>query len=432
MTFTDGVRFASTLAGPVSEAAWKNATYQVRSRLQARRIPSNVGITSFDPMDPATAASPFAAYRRFHAGPRVHYNPESSLWILSRLDDVRTALRADTVLSSADGITRTIFGMPVVLTTDGERHTAMRRQVLPGFTRAALDSWRPKIEQLAAELVGDVLAAPGCDVVQRLTIPMPVRLIAHILGVPDTDADAFRDWSEAAAGLGDVTFTRRGVTKMTAAVKGMQAIYSYLHQQLRTGRLRGSNTILGKLLAKNDEGTLTHDELFYIAMILLVAGNETTTNLLGAMFDTLARDPDSYGRIREDHTLIAMAVEEQLRYSSPLQNLHRTALADFSVGDVTIPAGARLSLSFGAANRDPRVFDDPDAFRVDRNPSQHVAFGYGPHLCLGAQLARTEAQAVLRELVNRVVRIEPASETRWSSNSMLRGPEFMRIKLTPQ
>jgi cytochrome P450 len=432
MTFVDTVRFAGTLVGPVGTAARKNAVYQVRSRLQARHVPNSVGLTSFDPMNPTTAASPFAAYRRFHDGPRVHYNPDSSLWILSRLDDVRSALLADSVLSSEDGITRTIFGMPVVLTTDGERHAALRRQILPGFSRAALDSWRPKIDALAAELVGDVLANPDCDVVERLTVPMPVRLIAYVLGVPDSDVYAFRNWSEAAAGLGDVTFTRRGAAKMTAAVKGMQAIYTYLHQQFRNGRLHGSDTLLGRLLTKNDEGSLGHDEMFFIAMILLVAGNETTTNLLGAMFDTLAREPDSYDRIRADHSLIPAAVEEQLRYSSPLQNLHRTALADYTVGDVTIPAGARVSLSFGAANRDPRVFDDPDSYHVDRNPAQHIAFGHGPHLCLGAQLARMETQAVLRELANRVGRIEPASETRWSTNSMLRGPQHLRIKLTPR
>jgi cytochrome P450 len=166
-------------------------------------------------------------------------------------------------------------------------------------------------------------------------------------------------------------------------------------------------------------------------MLLLLAGNETITNLLGGMFDTLARNPDSYNRIRADHHLIPMAIEEQLRFSSPAQNLFRTARADYPVGSVTIPAGARVMLSFGAANRDPRVFDDPEVYEVDRNPSQHIAFGFGAHLCLGAQLTRMEAQGVLRELVTRVSRIELVGQTRWSTNSSLRGPAQMRVKLTP-
>jgi cytochrome P450 len=166
-------------------------------------------------------------------------------------------------------------------------------------------------------------------------------------------------------------------------------------------------------------------------MLLLLAGNETTTNLLGGMFDTMAKNPKSYDRLRAAPDLIPMAIEEQLRFSSPVQNLYRTARTDYPVGDVTIPAGARVLLSFGAANRDPRVFDDPDVFRVDRNPTQHIAFGFGAHLCLGAQLTRMEGQAVLRELTTRVSRISIDGDTRWSTNSSLRGPAHLPVRLTP-
>jgi cytochrome P450 len=220
---------------------------------------------------------------------------------------------------------------------------------------------------------------------------------------------------------------------LAASVSGSRSIYRYFHRQFRVGGLKGSDTILGRLLAKNEDGAITEDELFYFAMLLLLAGNETTTNLLGGMFDTLARNPEQFNRIREDPDLIPMAIEEQLRFSSPVQNLYRTARTDYPVGDVTIPAGARVLLSFGAANRDPQVFDDPDVYRVDRNPSQHIAFGFGfgAYLCLGAQLTRMEAQAVLRELATRVSRVELVGETRWSTNSSLRGPAQMRVKLTP-
>jgi cytochrome P450 len=307
----------------------------------------------------------------------------------------------------------------------------MRRQILPAFTKAALDSWRPMIDKLAVQLVGDLLDNPGSDAVGRLAVPMPMRLIAHMLGVPDTDVDKFRRWSEAAVQVTDLSLTRRGVNKLAASVSGSRSIYRYFYRQFAAGGLKGSDTILGRLLAKNEDGTITEDELFYFAMLLLLAGNETTTNLLGGMFDTLARNPEQFNRIREDPDLIPMAIEEQLRFSSPVQNLYRTALTDYPVCDVTIPAGARVLLSFGAANRDPQVFDNPDVYRVDRNPSQHIAFGFGAHLCLGAQLTRMEAQAVLRELVTRVGRVELVGETRWSTNSSLRGPARLRVKLAP-
>jgi cytochrome P450 len=216
---------------------------------------------------------------------------------------------------------------------------------------------------------------------------------------------------------------------LAASVSGSQSIYRYFYRQFAAGGLKGSDTILGRLLAKNEDGTITEDELFYFAMLLLLAGNETTTNLLGGMFDTFARNPEPFNQIREDPDLIPMAIEEQLRFSSPVQNLYRTARSDYPVGDFTVPAGARVLLSFGAANRDPQVFDNPDVYRVDRNPSQHIAFGFGAHLCLGAQLTRMEAQAVLRELVTRVSRVELVGETRWSTNSSLRGPAQLRVKL---
>jgi len=431
MTLIERVQFTGAAAKALGDAVRTNTAAGIRARRHARRSRIEAETTNYDPLDPATAAQPHEAYHRLHAGGRVHYNPKRNLWILSRLDDVRAAARDDKALSSADGVTRTKFALPILITTDGEKHARMRRQVLPAFTKAALESWRPLIDRLAAQMVGEVLGTPGCDVVQRLAVPMPVRLIAHLLGVPDTDVDDFRRWSEASVQVTDLALTPRGARKLASSLSGSWSINRYFRRQFAAGVLKGSDTILGRLLAENEAGSLSDDELFYFAMLLLLAGNETTTNLLGGMFDTLARDPDSYHRIRGDRSLIPMAIEEQLRYSSPVQNLYRTARRDYAVGDVTIPAGARVLLSFGAANRDPRVFDSPDVYRVDRNPSQHIAFGFGAHLCLGAQLTRMEAQAVLHELVTRASRIALVGETRWSTNSSLRGPAQLRVNLTP-
>jgi len=147
------------------------------------------------------------------------------------------------------------------------------------------------------------------------------------------------------------------------------------------------------------------------------------------MLHTYAEHPDQYDMIRANPDLIPQAIEEHVRYTSPIQNLYRYTRADYQVGDVTIPTGSRVLMSFGAANRDPLAFDDPNTFRADRNPRSHVGFGYGPHLCLGAPLARMEAQAVLRELVDRVSRIQTTGPTTWSTNSSLRGPTQLPVIL---
>jgi len=428
MTLTDGVRFGSSVARTLGNAVVANAAGA------RRRVRIDAEFTTFDPMDAATAAQPYEAYRRLHAGGRVQYSAKRKVWILSRLDDVRAAARDDVNLSSADGPTLTRIPAPILVSLDGEEHARQRRQVMPAFTKAALDSWRPIIDRLAAETVQDVLANPGCDMVQRLAIPMPVRLIAQLLGVPDTDVADFRRWSEASVQITNLDLSARGARRLAGALHGSWAMHRYFTRQFSSGGLKGSNTILGRLLAENAAGSLPDRELFYFAMLLLLAGNETTTNLLGGMFDTLAAHPEQYDLLRANPDLVPMAVEELLRYLSPAQNVHRTAVNDYRVGpdgQVTIPAGARIMLAIGAANRDPRAFDEPDAFRVDRNPTQHMTFGFGAHLCIGAQLTRMEAQAVLRELVTHVSRISVVGATQWSTNSLLRGPKRLAARLTP-
>ncbi|WP_308207259.1 cytochrome P450 [Mycobacterium stomatepiae] len=208
------------------------------------------------------------------------------------------------------------------------------------------------------------------------------------------------------------------------------ALQRYFMRQFANGELKGSDSVLGRLLAHADDGSLTDDQLFLIAMLLLIAGNETTTNLLGGMSDTLARNRDQFEMICAKPDLIPMAVEEQPRILTPIQNLYRYTRADYRVGEVTIPAGSRVMLNFAAANRDPLVFENPDEYHADRNPRNHIAFGYGAHMCVGAPLARMEAQAVLRELVTQASGIAPAGETAWSTNTSLRGPTHLLIVLT--
>ncbi|OBI38681.1 cytochrome [Mycobacterium sp. E1386] len=431
MSLSQTAQKATETLRPVADVVRMNVAAAVRTRRRGYNGWTGAINTDYDPQDPATAADPYDAYRALHRSGRVHYNPRRATFVLNCLDDVRAALRDTDKVTSTQGVTRLRMSGSLAVLTDGEEHTRLRKQVQPGFSTGAMKSWQEMTEKLATELVTDVLNDPGCDVVQRLAIPMPIRLIAQILGVPETDVADFRRWSERAVGVMELKPTLSGVVDAAKSMSAMVALQRYFTSQFAAGGLKGSNTVLGRLIEHNTDGSLTDNQLLLIAIHLLIAGNETTTNLLGGMFDTLARRPEQYDLIRAKPDLIPLAVEEQLRFTTPIQNLYRYTRADYRIGDVTIPTGSRVLLSFGAANRDPAAFDDPDEYRADRNPRMHVAFGYGPHMCLGAPLARMEAQAILRQLVTRVARITPAGPTRWSSHSSLRGPTRLPIRLTP-
>lgn len=431
MSISQSAHKAVEVIRPVGRAVGMNLAAAVRTRRRGYDGWTGAVNTDYDPRDPVTAAQPFDAYRALHRSGRVHYNPRRATFILSRLEDVRAALRDTDQVTSTQGVTRIRMCAPVAVLTDGAEHSRLRRQVQPGFSKGALQSWQQMTEKLATELITEVMSNPGCDLVSRLAIPMPIRLIAQILGVPDTDVGDFRRWSERAVGVMEVTPTLAGIVDAAKAMSALLALQRYFTSQFAAGGLKGSNTVLGHLLEHNTDGSLTDRQLLMIAIHLLIAGNETTTNLLGGMFDTLARQPDQYDLIRANPDLIPLAVEEQLRITTPIQNLYRYTRADYRIGDITIPTGSRVLLSFGAANRDPTVFDDPDQYRADRDPRTHVAFGYGAHMCLGAPLARMEAQAVMRQLVTRVARITPDGPTQWSSHSSLRGPTRMPIRLIP-
>lgn len=429
MTITQTARGAASMVGPLIAAGRLNLVAAVRTRRQGHRGWTGAVKTDYDPLDPATAAQPYAAYEALHRGGRVHYNPRRYSFVLHRLDDVRAALRDTDQVTSSQGVTRIRMVADLVVVTDDEQHSRLRKQVQPAFTKGALDSWREIIDRLAAELVDDMINNPGADVVERLTIPMPIRVIAAMIGVPDNDVPQFRRWSDESCRLVDFTPTPKGLVNAARSMRAAVTLRHYFLEHLAAGDLKGSNTILGRLLDYSSEGELSDDELFHIAILLLIAGNETTTNLLGGMFDTYAHYPDQYDMIRANPDLIPQAIEEHVRYTSPVQNLYRYTRAPYQIGDITIPSGSRVLMSFGAANRDPLAFDEPDTFRADRNPRMHVGFGYGAHMCLGAPLARMEAHAVLRELVSRVSRISATGPTTWSTNSSLRGPTHLPVVL---
>jgi cytochrome P450 len=431
MTMKSDVRFARKY-GPLTVKTFAgNVAREVRHRSRPRPAPPGVELTDFDPFDAATAADPYPRYRELLAGGPVHYNPRRSIFILTRYADVRAAARADHALSSADGITYGRMRLPVLLTTDAPEHTRMRKQALPGFTRVAVESWQPMVDTLARDLVAELLTDTPAEVVSTLAAPMPMRMITHILGIGHEDQAAFRRWSNDAVRVADINISKSGLRQMLPMLRGFRHMHAFFTDKLSNGELLGEDTVLGRLARHTEDGRLSYDEMFFIAVLLLLAGNETTTNMLSTLFLTLAERPDQLELLRRRRDLIGSAIEEQLRFYSPIQSFYRTARVHYRVGSATIPAGARVLLAYGAANRDPRQFDDPDTFHAERNPTGHVAFGSGVHLCLGAQLARMEGQAVLREIVDNIDRIEVVGTPSWSTNPNLRGLTRMNVKLTP-
>jgi cytochrome P450 len=318
-----------------------------------------------------------------------------------------------------------------MLTVDRPEHTRLRKVVSRDFTREAMERSRPEIERLARDAVGRMLASGESDAVAELASPLPVAVIAHVLGVPPADLPDFRDWSDrivegfgVAPGPGTL---RSSLSVLGATVKLRSYFLEHFEQRLRGG----GEDLLGRMLASSEDGRLSEDELFWFGFMLLVAGNETTTSLFGTMLLSFATHPGEWAKLRDDPRLVPSAVEEALRHTAPIQGLYRTALSDYRVGSATIPAGGRVLLLYGAANRDPRHYPDPDDFRIERNPADHLAFGSGIHFCLGAHLARLEAAVVLRELVDRVEAIEPAGEPEWNPNPSLRGLSRLPLRLVP-
>ena len=389
-------------------------------------------LTRFDPGDADVRADPYPAYRRMLAGPNLHYSRRRALWYVVRHEDVRAAARAHDSLSSAESVAPYRAHIPMMLTIDRPEHSRLRKLVSHDFTRDAIGRRRPVVERLATEAVDDMLARPECDAVELLASPLPVAVIAHLLGVPESDLPEFRDWSDNivksfALGPSLVSAVRDSADVLGSSIK----LHAYFAEQFERLRAQPGDDVLSGLIAASDEGSLTADELFWFALMLLIAGNETTTNLLGLMMLRFAEQPDQYTRVREDPSLVPSAVEEALRHGSPIQGLYRTAVADYRVGDAFIPAGGRVLLLYGAANRDPRKYPNPDAFDVTRNPTDHVAFGSGIHFCLGAHLARLEGQVVLEELIRRVERIELTGEARSNENPSVRGLARLPVRLVP-
>ncbi len=371
----------------------------------------------FNPFGPAFKADPYPVYAelREHA-PAL--STSLNIWPISRYDDVSFVLRNHALFSSAamglGPLAAAGMGGRSIISSDPPDHTQLRNLVNRAFTPRMVAGLEPRIREITRDLIARVAPSGWMDLVDDLATPLPVTVIAEILGVETERQEDFKRWSNATIGStgGPPAEDRAG------DVAEFQAYFAEMVERRR--REPREDLISALVRAEGAEDTLTNAEIISFAMLLLIAGNETTTNLIGNAMLALAAHPDELRKVTEDRTLIPSMVEEALRYDSPVQFLVRVATDDVEVGGTTIPKGAPVMPIYASGNRDDRKYPDAARFDVTRNPQGHLAFGVGIHFCLGAPLARLEARVAFEELLQ-LRRIERAGEAERIDSLFLRG-----------
>ncbi|OIJ26306.1 cytochrome P450 [Nocardioides luteus] len=355
----------------------------------------------YDPFDTVVQDNPYPAYARLRAEHPVYWTAASNTWVLSRHADVEAALLDPGTYSSASGIFPTPAGMemtelflPMMIMTDPPRHSQLRALVSKGFTARRIASMEPVVTAIATELVQGFVQAGACDLVAELAGPLPAMVIADLLGVPREDRAQFRQWSSLLVQADPVR------DQASAGLAAAASLYDYFKGFIAQRHKEPRNDLISALVeAKVDGQRLTEEELLGFCLLLLVAGHETTTNLLANSAVILAQHPAARERLARHPELLPGAVEELLRFDSPVQGLSRALTRDVTIHGTTMPAGDTVLLLFGSANRDERIFWAADRFDIDREPEHHLAFGRGIHFCLGAALARLETRVALEVLL---------------------------------
>jgi cytochrome P450 len=355
------------------------------------------------------------------------------LWILSRFADCRAALldpRFSSDLRHAADFDPDAplaqAASALMVYNDPPDHTRLRGLVQKAFTPRRVHDLRPRVEEIVAELLGARAASGEMEVLGDLAYPLPFRVIAELLGVPAGDHGRFRAWAnDMSLVLEPVQSDERRARALAASVK----LGEYLQPQFAERRARPRDDLLTALVQAEEAGDrLSESELGANVVQLLIAGHETTQNLIANGLWALLRHPEQLARLREDPELVPAAVEELLRYDSPVQFATRIAREDVEVGGATIPRGARVMVLLGAANRDPARFAEPDALDVERPDRGHLAFGHGPHFCLGNALARLEGDVALRALTA-LPDLRAAGEApRYRDTAMLRGLRELHVR----
>ena len=394
----------------------------------------------YDPFDAAVASDPFPIYARLRDEHPVYRSHPTDTFVLSRYDDVAAALK-DTDRFSSDAMNGVLLGYPTgdgkerlprsaarggLVSLDPPAHSELRRIVSRGFTPRTIRDWETRIDELVADCVRAARPGEPFDVVGSLAAPVPVAVIAALLGAEPERRDAFRAWADAANQLmsGSRRGTRTAVELDAAAILDMA---SYLMERIQERVAAPRGDLLSVLVKAQGEDVLSEDEAVGFAALLLFAGSETTTNLIGNAVQALLDHPAELAAVVADPGRIPAIFEETLRWDGPVQYVFRRATEDFELHGVPVPKNAIVTLLLAAANRDPRKFEDADRFLPERDASEHLGFGLGTHFCLGAALARAEATSALRHLLPLLDGCRRVEERIYVDSFQLRGLKQLRI-----
>ncbi|MFE7743594.1 cytochrome P450 [Nocardia sp. NPDC057455] len=369
---------------------------------------------TFDPYDYGFHEDPYPTYRRLREEAPLYHNPAMGFWALSRHADVVSAFRDSVRLSSANGVSLdpAAWGphahrVMSFLAMDDPRHMRMRRLVFKGFTPKRVAEMEVRIRELTLSYLEPALAGGSFDWIDEVAGKLPMDVISELMGVAAVDRVEIRRLADLVVHRDDGVLD----VPMAAAEASMKLLGYYAEMVAERRRVRRDDLTSALLDAEIDGDTLTDEEIIGFLFLMVVAGNETTTKLLGNALYWGARNPGEYAKVVADADLVSDWVEETLRYDTSSQMVARTATQELGYYGGVIPAGSKVLLLIGSANRDPEVFDDGDSFRIDRADKSGLAsFGAGVHFCLGAHLARLEATVALREFAARVTAFDIVPE----------------------
>lgn len=379
------------------------------------------------------AGDPYPIYRELRNTTPVVWNDVTNFWALLKYEDVRYVSGHPLAFSSTKGITIPDPTQPEpvqegnLIFTDPPRHRQLRKLINSGFTRRQVQLLEPKVRQIVKGIVDGVDPSREYEFAEEIAAPLPTRMIAEMLGAPPEDWEQFRAWSDAAVGTADPDIELDSIV----ALGELYEYFTKLIAARRSGEVSGQDDLLSILAAAEVDGERLSDaDLLNFSFLLLVAGNETTRNLIALGTLALIDHPDQFVLLRSNPSLLPSAVEEMLRYTSPVTHMARRATENIEIRGQQIKAGDTVVMLYGAANRDEEIFGPTsEEFDITRNPNPHIAFGAGEHACLGAQLARLEARVMFEVLLGAYPTIELTGDVSRLRATMVPGVKRMPIRL---
>jgi cytochrome P450 len=374
---------------------------------------------------------PYPVFKELRREQPVYWCAEPGYWAITKYDDGLRIHRDPGTFCSSEGMTmrggelEDVKGVDTLITLDPPRHTRQRQLVSRAFTPRAVTDLEPRIREIVRDLLDGVDPGATIDFVDALSAPLPIIVIAELLGVPIEDRDRFVAWTNASVGRADPEYAE----DQSLEASGEQ--YTYFVDIVEQRRRRPADDLISRLVAvEADADDFTADDLLNLCFLLLAAGNETTRNLISGGVLALIEHPQEREKLAAGTTPIAVGVEEMLRWWNPVIHMARTATKDVQLRGQDVRVGDQVVMFYGSLNRDEDVFGpDADSFRVDRDPNPHVAFGFGQHFCLGANLARLEARVMFEELLERFPDPQLDGEVHRLRSTMIRGIKHMPIRL---